>query len=332
MSKDKAYTSKYSIPDFDVVLAKNEASISEVHPTCMSVPMIDAQDFDRLVDAIRADGMIDSIRINDKKQLLDGRCRLSALYVLGESLEDSQVIVADHPAESIAEANYARRHLTSDQKAMRAVADLETERTAAADRKLRGSQKGRQSRMAKSNLDATDAVASKAKESRREPSLNRVAKEHGVPRQQLRDAEKVKKERPDLAEKVSNGQVSLDKARSEAGIKKTPTRRRNGKTASSDNRPAKQSDDSGKTLKYSDEMTSISDRQDGIRIVRSGDVTIMRHPDADKQVLVYANKNSWRVRTVGAKKVVRFRKSSGAEELAIKRIRVQLSSVTDEHT
>lgn len=47
MTNSKTYVPRFSIPDIAAVLVVFAAYVSEIHPACDAVPMIDDQDFDQ---------------------------------------------------------------------------------------------------------------------------------------------------------------------------------------------------------------------------------------------------------------------------------------------
>ncbi len=162
---------RYAIPPLDSVLQSLKDRIVSVHEACQSVPEASQQDFDEVVDSIKADGLHHPIQIDSEKRLLDGRCRLQACAVLGLELSDSDIVTIDHDPWSVARTNLARRHLTDDQKAMLAVCLLKQERAKAAERKKLGAEKGRKS---ESRSLGTAAVPSGKQPKKRAPRSSAV--------------------------------------------------------------------------------------------------------------------------------------------------------------
>ena len=79
----------YQLPTLETAL-QTHPLIRGVHDACKSVLMISAEDFNRLVQSIEQDGLLDPVRINRDGVLLDGRCRLCALHVLGIPISEDQ--------------------------------------------------------------------------------------------------------------------------------------------------------------------------------------------------------------------------------------------------
>lgn len=101
-----------------------------VHPAAELFPLVEGQEFDRLVESIREHGIQNPVVFgwdeNSKPVLLDGRNRLRAV----ERLKEQGITVAvparefDYPHDGITEVewieaqNIDRRHLTDDARAM----------------------------------------------------------------------------------------------------------------------------------------------------------------------------------------------------------------------
>lgn len=314
MSKPKNDDPQYSRPDIDTVLLANKSLISGIHPACAAVPVIDDQDFQRLVASIEADGLLEPIRVNEDREVLDGQSRACAMFALGRPLQDSQVIVTDQPAEAIAESNFARRHLTPDQKAMRAVRDLQQTRAGAAKRQQEALEKKPQN-STKNTIGAvaTEFVATKSK--RREPSLNAVAKEQKVSRAKLAQAERLEKSNPDLAKQVESGQLSLGVACAKAGLEKPPTERTPSKKSRSKKPQVKPTGHDERTAVESD---VVPHSENGIQVVKYDAISIYADVDFGKQIVTYPDGDGWIVATIGTSQRVRAKSSARAARRAMK--------------
>lgn len=101
-----------------------------VHPAADLFPLVEGQEFDRLVDSIRQHGIQNPVVFgfdaNEKPVLLDGRNRLRAIERLQEQgiTATVPVVTFDYPRDGITEIewieaqNIDRRHLTDDARAM----------------------------------------------------------------------------------------------------------------------------------------------------------------------------------------------------------------------
>ena len=322
IKSSRNYTRRYTKPSLDESIKPYSKRITGIHPACNQVADIRCRDFDNLVDSIEADGLLHPIQINEDGLLVDGRCRLCACHVLGKKITDDEIVVTKHCPEAIAQSNIARRHLTTDQKVMKATQPLANERKAALDRKQKGAVKGR---LKRSTLDVANPASSKTNQKRKPRTLEAVAKSEGVPRQKLSLAEKLKKKAPDLAGKVEQGEISLSQGLKDAGIKaskRTVKKRVNKKPSFTLGSPTSNKD----ALLFSDELTQVIERADGIRIVRCRDLVIFAHKSVKRTQQVYACKDFWLVGKINDPKMTRVKSKEVAEQLALRRLRKEIDN------
>ncbi|MCM2370374.1 ParB N-terminal domain-containing protein [Aporhodopirellula aestuarii] len=133
---------KSTIPSLDACLAELKALITGAHEACLSVPEMGAEDFGNLIESIKEYGLLIPILVDRERRLLDGRRRILACHAAGVRLEEAMIDETDETPEAIAETNFARRHLTQDQRAMNATELLPSFRDAAKKRKMAGGEKG----------------------------------------------------------------------------------------------------------------------------------------------------------------------------------------------
>ncbi len=202
------YTPRHPIPSIAEVLERYPA-ITDIHPACSALPDMPANSFDDLVDAIDKAGQLDAIKVDPDGQLLDGRFRLSACFVLG--IEPRIERSTDDPW-AIAKSNVARRHLEPGQRAAFAARYLGVERAAAKQRQQAGLRKGSE----KPVRQNSDKRAGRA--------LQLAGEMAGVSHDTVRKF--VKLPEP-LQEAVAAGRQTVNAAAIKAGIvKPRPTARR----------------------------------------------------------------------------------------------------------
>ncbi len=303
--------------------------ITGVHPCCEAVPQMGRRDFDNLVDEIGKHGMLNSLLIDNEGLLLDGRNRLLACYLLRLQISGDQIEVTDAPPGAIANSNIARRHLTVDQRVMIAVDTVKLEREAAAERKRTGQKKGRENRNSQLGAKCASNQSAKARTPR---TLEKVAKETGTSRVDLALAEKVAKVAPALANAVKAGKLPLADAASKAGVAMKHERQANtGKRKSTSNEPNKNAVKPGsrQNTKYSDLLTTIVDRRDGIRVVAIGNVSIFHHQDLTSPlVIVDDDQGKWWVRNLAEGLRSKAESKEEATRRAIAKLKTQLKRVS----
>jgi 16S rRNA G966 N2-methylase RsmD len=172
----------------------------QTHPAADLFPLMDGQEFDELVQDIKANGLIEPLWLTPDNLLLDGRNRFRACGVAGAEIRTRTYDGAD-PIGFAISLNLKRRHLTTGQRAMLAI---EVE-----DLLAKENGPGRPS--ADETEEKKVAVLPPIS---KEERLNRTkaAKTTGTSGRAVAQAKRVKKHAPDLAEKVASGELALDKA------------------------------------------------------------------------------------------------------------------------
>jgi len=214
----------------------------EVHPFADKFPLISGEEFSDLVEDIRDRGQRQPIVLNhDGTVLIDGRNRYRACEAagteplaerLGPEYDETMIL------EYIVSINVERRHLDAGQRAFLAL-DFEAAFAEAArvakveagkefgrghpreDEKLvadRPQANDGQDRPAAGSESASDGIDRQidrvnrwAAEQERK-SRERAARAVGASGRSVQRAKAVQKDAPDLAEKVRNGEIALDKA------------------------------------------------------------------------------------------------------------------------
>ena len=106
--------------------------IVEFHPIANVFPLIEGDDFDRLVDDIRNNGLLESIWLYENK-ILDGRNRYNACLA-SETRPKFREYRGDNPLAFVVSLNLERRHLTPSQRACLAIDILPFYKQAAKER------------------------------------------------------------------------------------------------------------------------------------------------------------------------------------------------------
>ena len=311
--KHKPYKRRHPMPALSVVLRYASNKISGVHPACEAVTKIGPRDFDNLVDSIKHVGLLRPIEIDREKRLVDGRSRLMACFVAGVKLQDVPIVETDVDAAILARANIDRRHLTRDQRTMYSLAQLDAERTKAKQRQLSGAKKGRENRSKKlgGNL-----VPSK-NQSRAPRATERVAKENGVPREDVKLAEKIREKSPAMAEQVAQGEISLKSAAEQLQLKPQKT----NKTKAPKSQQQTTQDGAASSPKtgvlFSDDRSLLANRSDGVRIYSSWYSSVYQHERVSHDVYVIFDGLHWRTGMPGELDDKMFTTREEAEEQGV---------------
>lgn len=163
----------------------------EIHPLAELIPPMTDGEFAELRADIQEHGLLDPITLYEGK-VLDGRHRLRACEETGRS-EGFEDYEGDDPAGFVISKNLHRRHLTNGQRALAATGLLEYETKRAKERMLSGK-------------------ADPMQNSAQGPATAEAGKKLGVSRDSVEKARAVKAARPDLAEKVAAGEITLNAA------------------------------------------------------------------------------------------------------------------------
>jgi DNA modification methylase len=189
----------------------------EVHDVCAIFPMMSGDEFRALVADIRANGQREPVWTYQGK-VIDGRNRLKACQEIGVDPKTREWDGKGSLVGFVVSLNLHRRHLDDDQRSMCA---------AEASDRLREEARQRQSAAGgdKRSPEAKTALAERSlvarspqaiEEHRPAPKSRDIAAKafHVAPRK-VQDAITLRKEAPDLAEKVKAGIITLPQAKRE---------------------------------------------------------------------------------------------------------------------
>jgi ParB-like chromosome segregation protein Spo0J len=189
-----------------------------VHPATALFPMMNDAELKELAESIKLNGLLQPVVLNfDESILIDGRNRLRACEMAGADTGEDYLVTETWGDENTTEeqtlnyivaANVQRRHLTKGQKAMLA-ADLEPMYAAAmtVGRPRKGEEK------IEEDLPQFSDRAPQARD-------QAAAAVGGVSGRSVGDAKALKEEAPDLAEKVSSRDMTLNAATKERKARK----------------------------------------------------------------------------------------------------------------
>jgi ParB-like chromosome segregation protein Spo0J len=182
--------------------------------------MMTDDELKELADDIGEHGLHQPIVLTyDESVLVDGRNRLRACEIAGVDFT-AEVLPEDYTDQQIIDyivsANIRRRHLTPGQKAMLAT-ELEPMYAEAARERVGG-----RPRLGEEKPTANSRGVSRAEQRARE-SAEQAAKAVGSSGRSVADAKALKKDAPDLAEKVSTGDMTLNAATKERKARKAST-------------------------------------------------------------------------------------------------------------
>lgn len=189
-------------------ILKHYPEVTSVHPACLAVPEISEDDRQALNADIARDGLLHEIILTPDGQLIDGRNRLIACY-LG-SIEPRFKRTNRDPWDVAYSENIARRHLQTGQLAMFGAA-----------RKAWEAEQAKLRQGTRTDLQPSGNVSGKFADSR-----DKAGAAVGVSGKSVDKAAAILATAPDLAAKVSAGQITL-----EAGFKETKAREKQKQSA-----------------------------------------------------------------------------------------------------
>jgi hypothetical protein len=225
-----------------------------------------------------------------------------ACFVAGVSITEDDIETSDKDPEAVAQANIARRHLTEDQKIMKAVSrDLARQRQLAAYRRRRSADAKRKYQQ---DQLGTDFVPSKkGKEipagKKREPkAIDLVAKATGISRDKLKRGETLAKKDPVLAEEVEIGNITLSDAEKQAGIEPKKRRTKPKKKSKAGCRKNVPKDyGNSEVISFCDKHSKIVDHANGMRVITSIGTFLFQYPDLEIWAIAFRDQDTWRVST-----------------------------------
>lgn len=311
-----SYTPRYKRPSIAKAMRPYADVIKGIHPDCNSVPDIGRRDFDSLVDSIEIHGLTTPIQIDEQGLLVDGRCRLRACHVLGVSLTDDQIQVSEVDSAAIADANFARRHLTRGQKAMRACRLLDEERAKAKERKKAGAAKGRANR---GKQLGTDTVPSKKKRVRQPRAIDIVAKSTGLSRDAITEADLLRQTDPELAKRVEMGMITIEDAFESLDLPKNKKKKKRKKRKAKQRRPVptQESTSPSDSILF-DGLAETRKLESGIWQIRSPSLSVFLNDGIRFFGIAYRGPSrKWHIRIAGSSRCQYASNQMEAEQTAV---------------
>lgn len=190
----------------------------EVHEYAKLFPPMSNEEFEELVEDIRQNGQLEPIIVYEGK-ILDGRNRYNACMKLGIKPK-----MVDYNGENLTPLNFVisknikRRHLTASQKALLALEIKPLLAEEAKKRQLSSLKQYKENTVQeiipereekKENGDTVVPLLAQREKGR---TIEQAGKIIGVGKEYIRKAEKVKKEAPELVEKIMAGEMNLNQA------------------------------------------------------------------------------------------------------------------------
>jgi N6-adenosine-specific RNA methylase IME4 len=180
----------------------------DIHPLSNLFPEMNPIEFRQLVEDIRINGQLEPVLLHPEcKRIIDGKHRYAAVRELGIKLKyrvfDGNL---DTMFQLVLSMNLKRRHLTPSQKAVLGLRVEEYESQKASIRR-RSTQNNTTGAVLADNLPDKATLPSQVGQAR-----DIAAKLVGVSARYIQDAKKIKDASPDLLEKVTRGEISLNRA------------------------------------------------------------------------------------------------------------------------
>lgn len=179
----------------------------EVHPLAHLMPAMLDSEYEELREDIAANGLREAITLYEDK-ILDGRHRYRACEDTGVR-PTFQTYDGDAPATYVLSLNVKRRQLTQSQKAMLAtdfLPHLKREAQQRQDERLRSGPRDAKGYLAPLAESEDSARANPGR------SAQQAAEQLGVGHAQVVRANRVKRDDPELAEQVRQGEVTVSSA------------------------------------------------------------------------------------------------------------------------
>lgn len=176
-----------------------------IHPAADLFPLMQGEEFDALVESVRAQGLREAIWLTKNGALLDGRNRVRACQAAGVKPDFRQYDGDDEVAFVMA-LNIDRRHLTLGQRAtlaLKLIPMYEREGRAA---KAAGGAKSAPGKPRKLPADLQEVSP------RHRESTHKAGQAAKVSGRAVAQAKRISEKAPDLIEKVESGELALDRA------------------------------------------------------------------------------------------------------------------------
>ncbi len=191
---------------------------------------------------------------------------------------------------------------------------LAIEREAAAIRKTKSGVEGRRRQQ---NSLGTKSDPSPNPSKRNPRAVDLISSSEGVPRDQLLLAEKLKKANPKIAEKVTEGKMTLEKGLSLTGLHSKKQKVNDKRQRQHKSRQLKNASKDGCPK---DGASIAIEEKDGICTLRHGNVTIYSHPTTSTQAIVVERVDSWNILVTDSSRTMRVDTRHTAEKLAFSAI------------
>lgn len=205
-------------------------STRDFHPVASLFPMMTGDEFVDLSNDIRDNGLREPIWLHPDGRIVDGRNRYKACRAAGVEPKFRTWDGNGSLVEFVVSLNLHRRHLTSSQRAMSA---LDAEKELAKEAEERRREEGRRAALRQHRQPQDDELVGveRVPEKLPEPtgpqaeSRERAGRMLGVSGRYVSDAKKLSAERPDLAEKVKSGEMSIPEAKKTINSEKVQAKR-----------------------------------------------------------------------------------------------------------
>lgn len=190
-----------------------QPSTLEDHPIAALFPLMTGEEFDRLVNDIRLNGLREPIWLHPDGRIIDGRNRYAACRAAGVEVRTRQWDGTGSLVRFVVSLNLHRRHLTASQRAMVAMdvtprlAEEARERIAAA---------GRSAGPGRPVNKGPELIPELSEEDRRNgESREQAGQLLGVSGRYVQEARTITERAPELAEQVRAGEKTLTEAKRE---------------------------------------------------------------------------------------------------------------------
>lgn len=171
----------------------------EFHEVANIFPLLEGEEYRKLRDDIKANGLIEPIWTYESK-ILDGRNRYTACLDAGIEPHYKQYTGSD-PISFVVSLNLARRHLTSSQLVPVAI-EVEKQLAIEAKKRQQGGQGG-------------ILLSQRFEQANEGKATEQAAKMVGTNRQYVSDGKKLAEKAPELLEQVRSGEITIPQAKKE---------------------------------------------------------------------------------------------------------------------
>ncbi len=187
------------------------AGEKQSHPVANIFPMMTAEEFAGLVEDIKANGLKEPIWLHPDGRIIDGRNRYKACIEAGVEPSFRTWNGEGSLVRFVVSLNLHRRHLNSSQRAIVGAKMLPILEEEAKERQLSG--RGEDGSGGRGNKKTLSKSLDKV--SRDGLASQQAAKIAGTNRQYVSDAAKIVETKPELADKVLAGQMTIPQAKAE---------------------------------------------------------------------------------------------------------------------